>query len=73
MEKPVLYSLPCGSCGTLESLKVTELGHVMARFRIEEDGHSRWINYGVAMVDDLLATKKIFNTKSWNNEEVTRV
>lgn len=69
MEKDNVYQLPNGERGVLESLKISELGLLMARFRVGEDGQSKWINYSIGNADELLSKSKIYNTRNWKNEE----
>lgn len=73
MEKPNVYALPNGERGVLESLKVSDLGIVMARFRVGEGEHSKWINYNIGNADEFLSKNKIYNVKNWENEKTATV
>lgn len=70
--KDTTWTLPDGELGTLESLSVSELGYVLAKFKIISDkGGVRYINYIVGGIGELLAKNKIFNIKQKCDEELT--
>lgn len=62
MEQPTSWVLPgSDQVGTIESVKVSELGHVQVKFRIKgEEGCDTFINYTVAKIDELLADRQIY-------------
>jgi len=60
-----VWTLPDGERGTLESINVSELGHVLAKFKIG----AAHINYNIGKVDSILAQNKIFNISKSNEDK----
>lgn len=59
-----IWTLPSGEDGVFESIKVTELGHVMARFVVGVGDEAVYVNCTVGKIDDMFASNGIFNIKN---------
>lgn len=56
----IIWTLPDGRIATVDKLKLTELGNIQVKFKVDEEGDVSYINYSLGQINHLLAKEKIY-------------